>query len=193
MVRFTSSSPLLHVRPDFYEAKWLPLYGRHVAVGQGCIAAYSAVRVLKGQQQIEIISFSPAIGFQTELYATAGERGSKLCLNAQISAVTLFEVLHTDGRSKHMTATITLLYTANMQTHYWLALLSNRMKVSEPPACWAMIWAANISRICQHFSLRLDAHVGNTTSSLARNISCFFRTVACPLFRVNQNGLKYFS
>ncbi len=135
-------------------------------------AAYSAVRVLKGQQQIEIISFSPAWGFQTELHATAGERGSKLCLNAQISAVTLFWVLHTDGRSKHMTATITLLHTANMQTHYWLALLSNWMKVSEPPACWAMIWVANISRICQHFSLCLDAHVGNATSSLACNISC---------------------
>ncbi len=177
---------------DFYGAKWLPLYRRRISVGPCCIAAYSAVRVLKGQQQIEIISFSPAWGFQTKLHATAGERGSKLCLNAQISAVTLFEVLHTDGRSKHMTATITLLHTANMQTHNWLAHLFNRMKVSEPPACWAMIWVANISRICQHFSLCLDAHVDNATSSLACNISCFFRTVACPLFRVHQNVLKYF-
>lgn len=70
-----------------------------------CIGAYSAVRVLKGQQQIEIISFSPAWGIPTELHAAVG-RASELCLNAQIQAVTLFEVLHTDGRSQQMTATI---------------------------------------------------------------------------------------
>lgn len=56
--------------------------------------------------------------------------GSELCLNGQISAVPLFEVRHTDGRSKHMTASIMLLHIANMQTCYWLALFWNGGKLA---------------------------------------------------------------
>jgi len=137
-LRFSSSSsPLLYFRPDFYEAKWLPLYGGRVAVGRDCIAAYSAVGVLKGQQQIEIISFSPAWGIQTELHATAGEREWALFKCPNLSSHTLWGTTHRWLLKAYDSPNYATTHCQYANT--LLAFLFKQMKLRELPACEASI------------------------------------------------------